>query len=458
MSTVGELQNAIGGRLTPDSLADAPLGPVAIDSRRIEPGEVFWALSGQRFDGGQFTGEAFARGARGAVVNREVVNLLGRWTIQVGDTHKALNAWAHYRRSKFGGTMIAVTGSAGKTTARQMIHCALRRRLVGSASPKNYNNHLGAPLSLAAVEPAHDYAVLELGANHTGEIADLAELVRPDVGVITCIGDAHLGEFGGVRKIAEAKAELLASLPAGGRAVLGDDPWLRKMARRCNAKILWVGTSDDCTLKAAEVHCREGRLSFRAAGCQFSIPVWGKHNLTAALAAVAVGQLLGCEAEGIARALYDFEPMPMRCQVLRIGKSTVINDAYNSNPSALRAALELLGEFDAVGKKVVVCGDMGELGNRAPALHREAGRQAVEIGNATAIIACGQFAQHVVAGARRAGMSRLRAIACHNVADAIPHLFQTVAPGDVVLVKGSRMMRMERIVEAMGHFQQRKIA
>lgn len=493
MSTVGELRNAISGRLTPESLADAPLGPVAIDSRRIEPGEVFWALVGPNFDGGQFASEAFARGARGAVVSNNSPlhsgdaqgekgtksqiffqfsphpNPLpagegtatvpgGRWAIEVDDTQKALNEWAAYRRSCFGGTMVAVTGSAGKTTARQMIHCVLRRRLNGLASPRNYNNHLGVPLSMTAVEPAHDYAVLELGANHKGEIAELAELVQPDVGVITCIGDAHLGEFGSVRKIAEAKAELLASLPAGGRAVLGDDPWLRKMASRCKAKILWVGTSDDCTLKANDMQNHDGRLSFRAAGCQFTIPVYGRHNLTSALAAVAVGQLLGCETEAIARALYDFEPMPMRCQVQQIGETTVINDAYNSNPSAMLAALELLGDFNAEGKKIVVCGDMGELGNRSAALHREAGKRIVEIGQATALIACGEFAREVVAGARRAGMSRLRAIACPRVADAIPHLPKTVAPGDVVLVKGSRTMRMEQIVEAMGRYQQKKIA
>ncbi len=426
MSTVGELCTAIGGRLLPEEAACAPLGPVVSDSRRIEPGDVFWALCGPKYDGGQFTGEAFARGARGAVIINSSPLLLGegtspasphpnplpkgegtadvpegRWAIRVDDTERALSDWARYRRNHTAATVIAVSGSAGKTTAREMIHCVLRRRLCGSASPRNFNNHLGVPLSMTAIEPIHDYAVLELGANHPGEIAALAELARPAVGVITCVGDAHLGEFGCIRKIADAKAELLAALPADGRAVLGDDPWLRKVAFRCKANILWVGTAEDCHVRATDVKTAGGRLSFCTGGSQFSIPVWGRHHLTSALAAVAVGQLLGFDADEMARALYDFAPMPMRCQVQRIGGATVINDAYNSNPTAMRAALELLGEMDAAGKKIVICGDMGELGKRAVPLHRKMGRQTVEIGRASALIACGEFAGAVVAGRGR---------------------------------------------------------
>ena len=203
------------------------------DSRTIEPGDVFWALRGPNHDGEQFVAEAFRRGAAGAVVAEDVAVPDDRWVVRVDDTHQALLAWARWKRRQFTGTVIAVTGSAGKTTTRQMIHTVLQSRLRGTASPRNFNNHLGVPLSMTAIEPEHDYAVLELGASRPGEIAALAELSAPQVGVITRIGDAHLGGFGSRRQIAQAKAELLAALPADGQAVLGDDPWLRKLAHGC---------------------------------------------------------------------------------------------------------------------------------------------------------------------------------------------------------------------------------
>jgi UDP-N-acetylmuramoyl-tripeptide--D-alanyl-D-alanine ligase len=449
MSTVGELCRAIDGRLMPDGMADAPLGAVCSDSRRISAGEVFWALTGERFDGGQFAPAAFARGAGGAVVAHDIQPPPGRWAIRVTDTHRALDAWAAYRRRNAAATVIAVTGSAGKTTAREMIHAVLGARFRGTASPLNYNNRLGVPLSMTAIEPDHDYAVLELGASRPGEIAELARLCAPKIGVITCIGEAHLAGFGDLRRVAAAKCELLDALPADGRAVLADDPRLRKLARRCRAEIVWFGDGDDCELRAEEPRICDGRLTFRVGKAQFALPVLGRHNIAAALAAAAVGRMLGFDLDEIARALYKFPPVPMRCQVIQLRGATVINDAYNSNPTALRAALELLAEFDAPGRRIALLGDMNELGGRATTLHRQAGRQAVEIGRAATVIACGQYAKEVIAGARAAGLSRIRAIACRNAVECLPHLETSLAPGDVLLVKGSRSMRMETVIELL---------
>ena len=402
------------------------------------------------------------------------------------DTGLALRQWASWKRRQFTGIAIAVTGSVGKTTTRQMIHTVLQSRWSGTASPRNFNNHVGVPLSMLAIEPYHDYAVLELGANHPREIAALAELCQPKIGVITQVGDAHLAGFGNRRNIAKAKAELLAALPPDGHAVLGDDPWLRSVAADCRVPITWVGAGNQCDVRAVDIGSARGRLSFRivtgdaahhepatttpqdvAAGSamatdtlqvRFGVPVWGRHHVTAALAAVAVGRLLGFELAEMADALADYQPMPMRCEVLETRGATIINDCYNSNPTAMEAALELLRTFDASGRRIVVCGDMGELGEHSATLHWQLGKQIVEHGGAEVLIACGQFARHVVAGARAAGMLRSRAIPCDTVDDALPYLGQAMLPGDVVLIKGSRMMAMERIVETLEHYPQRRSA
>jgi UDP-N-acetylmuramoyl-tripeptide--D-alanyl-D-alanine ligase len=461
MPTLHDLHETIGGVLgrvddPPGDTKATPLGNVVTDSRNVEAGDVFWALVGKHHDGAEFASEAFARGASGIVARTPVDTPPNAWGLTVRSPGKALWQWASWNRRRFSGTLIAVTGSVGKTTTRQMIHTVLAGRLSGTASPRNYNNHVGVPLSLLRIDPADDYAVIELGANAKGEIAALAKLTSPRIGVITNIGDAHLAGFGSRHGIAQAKAELLAALPPDGHAIVGDDVWLRRLARDCPAPMTCVGRGADCDLAATGIRAEGGNLSFALDGCQFDVPVWGRHHLTSVLAAVAVGRLMGIEVKESAAALEDFDSVPMRCEVTEIRGATIINDAYNSSPMAMRAALEVLREFDAPGRRIIVCGDMGELGDEAAELHYALGNEIVTLCGADLLIACGHFARDVVAGARDAGMPKVRSIACRTPEETLPYLGQAILPGDVALVKGSRVLAMERVVEALRSYPRRR--
>ncbi len=454
--TLAQLRDVTCGRLRlaamPPCHGDlAHVGPIVTDSRRVQSEMVFWGLAGPRFDGNCFAEDALVRGASGVVVaGRDVAPWPGRWSLRVDDSLKALWDLAAWHRDQFTGQTIAVTGSVGKTTTRLMIDTVLRSKFAGSTSPQNYNNFIGLPLSLLRLESDHQYAALELGASAPGEIAKLARLCRPRISVITRIGEAHLGGFGTQRELAEAKAELLTALPADGIAVLnGDDPWLRKMADRTSARIVCVGRGPDCDLTAVDIHFTDGRLQFRVDRQRYSVPVWGRHQLTAALSAIAIGLEFGLTPAEIAVALADFQPPVMRCQVTDAAGSKLIDDSYNASPTAMRAALELLREVDAPGERVVVCGDMKELGSTSRQWHLRIGEETVTRCGADRLIACGDHAEDVVVAARAAGMPAARAIACKEVEETISFVRHAVQPGSAVLVKGSRAMGMERVVEAL---------
>jgi UDP-N-acetylmuramoyl-tripeptide--D-alanyl-D-alanine ligase len=456
--TLHQLHEVLGGRLRLATLAprggeQSPIERIVTDSREIQPGDTFFGLAGRRVDGSSFAEHAFRRGATGVVVaGRYIQPPPGCWSLQVDDVAAALLKLAEWSRERFRGRVVAVTGSVGKTTTREMIHAALRTRLSGCASPKNYNNEVGLPLSLVRMAADDDYAVVELAARKTGEIAQLSQWCQPHVGVITRISDAHLGTFGSQQSIAECKTELLAALPRDGHAVLaGDDPWLRKLAHRSGAKnILWVGRSLDCDVVATAVESRRGSLRFAVEGERFEVPVWGRHHLTGALAAIAVGRVFGLPLSAIADGLAQFSPPPMRCQVMHVDGATVINDTYNASPTAMSAALELLREFDAPGRRIVVCGDMRDLGTESQPLHRQLGDQVVTLCGADLVIACGEHSGEVISAARAAGMPRGQAISCRATSEGINQVIRQVRPGDVVLVKGSRDLAMEQVVDALG--------
>jgi UDP-N-acetylmuramoyl-tripeptide--D-alanyl-D-alanine ligase len=454
--TLHDLERLTGGRwlnvaLVPSQRDDAPLGRVTIDSREVAPGDVFWALPGQRVRGSDFARHAFERGASGVVSDSaEVAPPPGRWALAVDDAQRALWQVAAEQRRRFTGQVVAVTGSVGKTTTRDMIHTVLASRYAGCASERNHNNQIGVPLSLLAWSSDDDYAVVELAASASGEIATLAALAQPHMGVITRIGEAHLGGFGDPERLARAKAELFTALPVDGLAVLnGDDPVLRRLARGLNVSTVWFGKQADCHVLATDVSSAGGRLSLSVAGTRLTVPVWGRHHLTSVLAAVAVGLEWGLSLVEIDDALAEFEPPPMRCQVCEIDGAKIIQDCYNASPTSMRAAFDLLREFNAPGRRIIVCGDMRELGDEEGRWHRVLGEDVVTRCGADVLVACGQKAEEVVGAARRSGMPSDRTLACLNPLDAVPRLRSWIHEGDVVLIKGSRALAMEKVVAAL---------
>ena len=430
-----------------------PLGRVVTDSREVQPGDVFWALPGTQHNGAEFAEDAFARGASGVVTQQSVsAPPWGCWTLQVDNSLTALWQWAAWVRQQFRGTLIAVTGSVGKTTTRQMIYAALSQTLRGSASPKNYNNQVGVPLSLLQLEPDHDFAVIELGASALGEIAALARLVAPQIGVLTSIGQAHLPGFGSQQAIASAKAELLDQLPADGLAVMnGDDLWLHRVADRSAAPVMWVGRRSDCSLTADRVRCQDGWLSCTVAAEEYRVPVWGRHYLTSVLCAIAVARSLGVSPAHIAAGLSQFHSPPMRCQVEWRHDVAWIYDAYNSSPSAARVALELLRDFNHEGRKIVALGNMCELGDSTAEFHRTLGEQVATLCGADRLVACGSQAEQIAQAAYQAGMPVEHIAVCSEVSDMIAVLDHWLLPGDAVLLKGSRAMQLERVFDTVAY-------
>ena len=426
---------------------------IRIDSRVVRPGDLFWALRGRRLDGHRFAEDSLRRGAAGCLVERS------RWSgrtavpaIVVENSLTALWDFARWHRRRQDATVIGVTGSFGKTTTREMIRVVLEQQFRGTASPKNFNNHFGVPLSVLGIDNQHEFAVLELAASRPGEIRDLAEMAGPNIGAVTGIGPAHWQGFGSHDSIIETKAALIDALPASGLAILsGDDPAVRSMARRAGCSVKWVGKQTRNDIRAVDVQARGGRLSFRVGKTDYTLPVSGRHHLTSALIAIAVAEEFGLETRQIVNGLKAFEPLPGRCRIEQIGPWKVIDDTYNAGPDSVAAACRLLRDLrqerhPSDGKTILVLGDMLELGEMADQFHREAGRRAAKMG-IDQLLAYGDCSRHVTDGAQAGGMDVDCLAAGTDFRRLLGVLDDRLRPGDIVLVKGSRAMRMERVVD-----------
>lgn len=430
-----------------------PVTGVSIDSRHLGIGEAFFAIQGPNRDGHGFLRDAAARGAACLVVHNLPDDLPPSVpAILVDDTTRALGRLAAYHRARFTVPVAAVTGSNGKTTTKEMMAAVL-----GALGPVlkpegSFNNQWGLPLTLLRLGPEHKALALELGANTPGEIASLAAISRPTVGAVTVVSSAHTEFFGSLDGVAAEKSALVRAIPPDGAVVLNaDDPRVLAMHTQSRARVLYFGTRPGADVFAAGPAEDDGDgLRFTLAAGTAKRPVRlnfaGRHNVVNALAAAGIGLALGLSLEQIARGLEAARPAKGRCVWRRAGALRLLDDTYNANPSSVSAALVTLGAATDARRRVVVLGDMLELGEISESAHRDMGR-AVAASGAAEFVGMGRWAQTAVEAARQAGLAESHHVTTFE--DTVALLLKRLAPGDAVLVKGSRGMRMERVADAL---------
>src|SRR5262245_21990497 len=450
--TVQDIVTATGGALVAGDLG-VPVTGVSIDSRTLEVGEAFFAIAGHRQDGHRHVLDAAARGASCLVVHAlpddppATVSL-----ILVDETTRALGRFAAQHRARFAIPLVAVTGSNGKTTTKELIAAVLGTRWTVLKSPASFNNQWGLPLTLLRLRPDHQVAVVEIGTNQPGEIAALTALAAPTVGVVTIVVAQHTEFLGSIDGVREEKAALVRALPASGVAVLNaDDARVLGMARDTRGRVVTFGTTPAAAVHLASEVTDDGaglRFALGHGGdrAEVRLPLAGRHNVTNALAAAATGVALGLSLVEIARGLGAAEAVRGRCVWREAGGVRILDDTYNANPISLQAALETVAARPRRGRLVVVLGDMLELGDIADEAHREAGRRVAAIG-VDELLGVGPRASLAVQEAQARGVSEARAMATFE--DTVAHLLKRLVSGDVVLVKGSRGMRLERVVDAL---------
>ena len=449
---VQEIVRATEGALVAGDLG-VPVTGVSIDSRTLGVGEAFFAIRGERSDGQAYLADAAARGAACLVVESVPDDPPANVPlILVDDSTRALGRLAARHRRRFRIPVVAVTGSNGKTTTKELIAAALGTRWRVLKSVASYNNQWGLPLTLLKLTADHDAVVVEVGTNHPGEIAYLTGIAAPTVGVVTVVNAVHTEFLGSLDGVREEKAALVRGVPADGTAVLNaDDPRVAGMAADTRARVITYGTAATADVRPV------GALTEDTAGVGFTVEhagaragvtlaLAGRHNVVNALAAVATGVALGLPLPEIARGLGTASPVKGRCVWRAAGGVDILDDTYNASPVSVRAAIETAAARPRRGRLVVVLGDMLELGDGAADAHRDVGA-AVTAAGAAELVGLGPLAAHAVDAARARGLAE--AHATRTFEDTLALLLKRVVPGDVVLVKGSRGMRMERVVDGL---------
>ena len=456
--TAGDVAAASGGRIVAGHSA-APIGRIAIDSRAVAAGDFFVAIRGERFDGHQFVAAAVSNGATGALVDT-AAGLQGiganAVVVQADDTTRALQAVARHVRRASGAKVVAITGSAGKTTTKEVCAELLSARYSVFRNKGNLNNHIGLPLSLLELRARPEVAVVELGMNHPGEISTLVAIAEPEVRVWTNVGDAHIGFFASADAIADAKAEILEG--AADDTVLvanADDARIVARARNFRGRLCTFGLAEGADVRAAAVEMRglDGlRAQVRTPAGTFTLdtPLTGFGNLSNILAATAVAVHFEVPLDAIAERAAQLRPAHHRGELLRLpGGITLIDDSYNSSPAALKRSLEIVGAANGSARKIAVLGEMLELGAHAERLHRECGRAAYSADLDLLVAVGGAAAQALADEAKAAGLPSAQVTVVADKTAAVNEILKRVRPGDLVLVKGSRGIGLDLVVERL---------
>lgn len=421
---------------------------ISTDTRTLVPGNLFIALVGEKFNGHDFIPQALEKGAGGILVSQKVKGAGNAAVFLVDNTLKGLQDLAHFHRRRFTIPIIAITGSNGKTTTKDMTAAALSSRLRVLKTQANYNNEIGLSLTLLQLTEEHQAAVVEMGMRGRGEIAGLAQIADPTMAIVTNVGETHLELLGSLENIAAAKAELVEAVGMKGISILNaDNEFVYEMHHKAKGQVVYFGTNSRADIKAQKIQSGEDGVAFACTTKKGSFPVFlpipGRHNVYNALAAIAAGLALGLTQNDIVAGLAGFSLSSMRLSVAQYGDYTVINDAYNASPMSVTAALDALKDV-AKNRKIAVLGDMLELGDVAVEAHRNVGKKVAK-DKVDVLVTIGELAGYIAAAAIEYGAPTV--IACESHETAKKALKRNLEQGDTILIKGSRGMKMEKMLE-----------
>ena len=419
----------------------------SVDSRTVAPGDLFFALKGPNHDGNAYVDDAFRKGAAAAVADRqEVADRVPGPVLVASDTLVALQNVAAWARRQWGGEVVGVTGSAGKTSTKDIIAAMLAVRMRVGKTAGNFNNHVGVPLSILRLPRDARVAVLEIGMNHGGEIRELAAIACPRIGVVTNVGRAHMEAFDSIEEIAAAKRELIEALPQDGIAVLNaDDALVSKFCAVHPGRSITFGFSEGTDVRAEDVEYTASGVSFSVDGVRFESGLMGRHSVLNILAGIAVAGLFGIRPDQLTRVVRELAPGSMRGEQFVRNDVLILNDCYNSNPDAARTMIDVLRDTPAK-RRIAVLGEMLELGRWSEPLHRDVGRY-VAIRGINVLVGIRGAARYLVDAAREAGQAVDAAFFFSDPAEAGDSLRKIAQPGDAILFKGSRGTHVERALE-----------